>query len=110
MSTPEQTTPSAETRTGDVRELIEQVVKSIVDTPDAVTVSAKGQPSPSSLQLEIQVDPKDIGKVIGKQGRTIRSLRTLAEAAGVVQNLRCSLELLEEEDLKPEAPAAEGDQ
>ena len=102
--TPEPTAPAAETRTGDVRLLIEQVVKAIVDSPEEVIVEEVKR-SGSSVELELQVAQKDIGKVIGKQGRTIRSLRTLAQAAGVVQNLRCNLELLEEDDLEDEGVA-----
>lgn len=108
MSTPETPTPesaaTAEARTGDVRLLIEQVVKAIVDSPDDVIVEEVKR-SGSNVELELQVAQKDIGKVIGKQGRTIRSLRTLAQAAGVVQNLRCNLELLEEDDVEDEEPA-----
>lgn len=103
MSTPSmpdpESTPAAEARTGDVRLLIEHVVKAIVEFPDEVIVDEVKR-SGSNVELELQVAPKDIGKVIGKQGRTIRSLRTLAQAAGVVQNLRCNLELLEEDDLE----------
>ena len=107
---PEPTAPVAEARTGDVRLLIEQVVKAIVESPDAVIVEEVKR-SGSSIELELQVAQKDIGKVIGKQGRTIRSLRTLAQAAGVVQNLRCNLELLEEDDLESddEPQGGEGD-
>ena len=99
MPGPESTSPAAEARTGDVRLLIEHVVKAIVEFPDEVIVDEVKR-SGSNVELELQVAPKDIGKVIGKQGRTIRSLRTLAQAAGIVQNLRCNLELLEEDDLE----------
>ena len=96
MSTPEQSSQTATVApTGNIRLLIEQVVRSIVDTPDEVVLEET--PKSGGVELEIQVAPKDIGKVIGKQGRTIRSLRTLAEAAGLVQNVRVALELREEE-------------
>ncbi|MEO6119829.1 MAG: KH domain-containing protein [Terriglobales bacterium] len=113
MSTPimpdPESTPAAEARTGDVRLLIEHVVKAIVEFPDEVIVDEVKR-SGSNVELELQVSPKDIGKVIGKQGRTIRSLRTLAQAAGVVQNLRCNLELLEEDDLEDVDDEDAGDQ
>ena len=105
--TPEPTSSAAEARTGDVRLLIEQVVKAIVDSPDEVIVEEVNRTG-SSLELELQVAQKDIGKVIGKQGRTIRSLRTLAQAAGVVQNLRCNLELLEEDELEDQEQPGQG--
>ncbi len=98
-SGPESTSPAAEARTGDVRLLMELVVKAIVESPDEVIVEEVKR-SGTNVELELQVSPKDIGKVIGKQGRTIRSLRNLAQSAGVVQNLRCNLELLEEDDLE----------
>ncbi len=107
--TPEPTAAAAETHPGDIRLLIEQVVKAIVDAPDEVFVDEVKRTG-SSLELEIEVAPKDIGKVIGKQGRTIRSLRTLAQAAGMVQNLRCNLELLEEDDLEPDDDAGPGNE
>jgi uncharacterized protein len=108
MSTPtEPTSSAAEARTGDVRLLIEQVVKAIVDSPDEVIVEEVKRTG-SSVELELQVAQKDIGKVIGKQGRTIRSLRTLAQAAGIVQNLRCNLELLEEDELEDDAQSVQG--
>lgn len=104
---PESAAQAAESRTGDIRLLIEQVVKAIVDAPDEVFVDEVKRTG-TSLELEVEVSPKDIGKVIGKQGRTIRSLRTLAQAAGMVQGLRCNLELLEEDDLEPDDEAGEG--
>jgi len=109
MPGPESGSPAAEARTGDVRLLIEHVVKAIVEFPDEVIVDEVKR-SGSNVELELQVAPKDIGKVIGKQGRTIRSLRTLAQAAGVVQNLRCNLELLEEDDLEDVDDEPAGDE
>jgi len=105
--TPEPAVPANEARPADVRLLIEQVVKAIVDVPEEVVVEEIRR-SGAGVELELQVAPKDIGKVIGKQGRTIRSLRTLAQAAGVVQNLRYNLELLEEDDLDDDGGPDDG--
>jgi predicted RNA-binding protein YlqC (UPF0109 family) len=81
---------------GDLRMLIEEVVKSIVDHPDEVSIDIEKDGGITVFNL--RVAPKDIGKVIGKQGRTVRSLRTLLEAAGGKQNLRCDLEIIEDDE------------
>lgn len=87
---------AAPARKADVRLLIEQVVKMLVDEPTEVFVDEERHGG--TLEIDVEVAPKDIGKIIGKQGRTIRALRTLADAAASKQNLRCSLELIEEDD------------
>jgi hypothetical protein len=83
-------------RKADVRSLIEQVVKMLVDEPNEVFVDENRRGG--TLEIDVEVAQKDIGKIIGKQGRTIRALRTLADAAAGKQNLRCSLELIEEDE------------
>ncbi len=75
---------------GDVRRLIEGIVKSLVDAPEAVSVEqVEGD------VLELTVAPNEVGKVIGRQGRTARALRTLLSAAGVRAHKRYTLEILE---------------
>ena len=77
-------------QSADVRALVEQIAKAIVDEPDQVSVSqVEGD------VLELKVAPNDVGKVIGKQGRTARSIRTLLGAAGMKLNRRFTLEILE---------------
>lgn len=76
-----------------MRELVEQIAKSLVDHPDKVTVNAvEGE---QVTVLELRVDPTDLGKVIGKQGRTARSIRTILGAAGMKLRKRFTLEILE---------------
>jgi uncharacterized protein len=76
-----------------MRELIEAIAKSLVDNPDQVQVrSVEGE---QSTILELKVHPADLGKVIGKQGRTARSIRTILGAAGMKLKKRYSLEILE---------------
>jgi len=76
-----------------LRELIEEIAKALVDKPDQVQVRAvEGE---QSTILELKVDPTDLGKVIGKQGRTARSIRTILGAAGMKLKKRYSLEILE---------------
>jgi uncharacterized protein len=76
-----------------VKELIEMIAKALVDKPDEVNVRAiDGE---QSTVLELRVAPDDLGKVIGKQGRTARSIRTLLGAAGMKLKRRFTLEILE---------------
>jgi uncharacterized protein len=76
-----------------MKELVEAIAKALVDKPDEVQVrSVEGQ---QVTVLELRVDPTDIGKVIGKQGRTARSMRTILGAAGMKLRKRFTLEILE---------------
>ena len=76
-----------------MKELIEMIAKALVDKPDEVSVRAiDGE---QSTVLELRVAPDDLGKVIGKQGRTARSIRTLLGAAGMKLKRRFTLEILE---------------
>jgi uncharacterized protein len=76
-----------------MRQLIEEIAKALVDNPDQVQVrSVDGE---QSTILELKVHPSDLGKVIGKQGRTARSIRTILGAAGMKLKKRYSLEILE---------------
>ena len=76
-----------------VKELIEDIAKALVDVPDQVVVNeVSGE---QATVYELKVAASDIGKVIGKQGRTARSIRTLLGAVGVKLNRRFSLEILE---------------
>ncbi len=76
-----------------VKELIEDIAKALVDVPDQVVVNeVSGE---QATVYELKVAASDVGKVIGKQGRTARSIRTLLGAVGVKLNRRFSLEILE---------------
>jgi uncharacterized protein len=78
---------------GSMRELIEVVAKALVDFPDQVAVNVvEGQ---QTTVLELRVAPADLGKVIGKQGRTARAVRTILGAAGMKLRKRFVLEILE---------------
>jgi predicted RNA-binding protein YlqC (UPF0109 family) len=74
-------------------EMVELIAKSLVDNPEAVAV--KSVDGHQVSVLELSVDQADLGKVIGKKGRTAKSIRTLLGAAGVKHNKRFSLEILE---------------
>jgi hypothetical protein len=76
-----------------VKELVTEIAKALVDIPDEVMVrEVEGE---QTTVLELRVAPSDLGKVIGKQGRTARSIRTLLGAAGMKLNRRFTLEILE---------------
>ncbi|MCU1327229.1 MAG: RNA-binding protein domain [Bryobacterales bacterium] len=76
-----------------MKQLVEDIAKALVDSPEDVAVSYKG--GEQSSVLELKVAEGDLGKVIGKQGRTARSIRTILGAAGSKTNRRFTLEILE---------------
>ena len=76
-----------------LRLMIEDIARSLVDHPESVEVSeVQGE---QTTVLELRVAPDDLGKVIGKQGRTARAMRTLLAAAGMKHQKRTVLEILE---------------
>ena len=77
-----------------MRDAIEMLVKSLVDDSETVDVREVEQRNGSTL-IEVRVAPNDVGKIIGKQGRTIRALRSLAKIAGAKKNRRYLLEIVE---------------
>ena len=78
---------------GQMRELVEAIARALVDNPEQVQVqTVDGE---QVTVLELRVHPSDVGKVIGKQGRTARSIRTILGAAGMKLRKRFTLEILE---------------
>lgn len=75
-------------------DLIAAIARSLVDTPVEVEISSISRDAATVLQL--RVAPSDVGKVIGKQGRTARSLRTILSAVSMKLQHRYTLEILEE--------------
>ena len=71
--------------------LLVLLVRPIVDEPDRVEVEASE--SDTRVDLELRVDPDDIGKVIGRGGRTIRAIRTVVKAASVKVGKRANVEV-----------------
>ena len=79
--------------TDEIVQLVELIAKALVDKPEEVSVKAvEGE---QVLVLELTVDPSDLGKVIGKKGRTAKSIRSLLGAAGMKLKKRFTLEILE---------------
>lgn len=77
---------------GSLKEVVETIAKALVDYPDEVAVS---EVTGETIVLELRVAPSDLGKVIGKQGRTARAIRTVLRAAGMKLRKRLVLEILE---------------
>ncbi len=87
MAVPMENTPVV------MKQLVEDIAKALVDLPEEVSVrELSGE---QLTVLELKVAPTDLGKVIGKQGRTARSIRTLIGAASMKLNRRYTLEILE---------------
>jgi uncharacterized protein len=82
---------------GDLKVLIEEIAKALVDDPSQVSVQVVDDDEGEGTLLELRVAPTDVGKVIGKQGRTARSMRTLLSAAGMKLHKRYSLDIVEDE-------------
>ena len=82
--------------TGDMSLLVVQIAQAIVDAPDQVQVAAVEDGD--VMVLELRVAPTDIGRVIGRQGRTIKSMRTLVGAASLKLQQRYELEIIEEDE------------
>jgi predicted RNA-binding protein YlqC (UPF0109 family) len=78
---------------GNVQTLVEQVAKVLVDAPDEVFVEPVVEAG--TTVIELTVAEGDMGRIIGRQGRTARALRALVAAAGVRANKRYTLEILE---------------
>ena len=76
-----------------MRELIEYIAKSLVDKPEDVSV--KETQGEVTTIVELRVAQEDLGKVIGKQGKTARAMRIILNAAGTKMGKRCVLEILE---------------
>jgi len=76
-----------------MKTLIEYIARALVDNPDAVKVTEiEGE---RTSVIELSVAKEDLGKVIGKQGRTARAMRTILSAASTKNNKRAVLEIIE---------------
>ncbi|NLG89543.1 MAG: KH domain-containing protein [Clostridiaceae bacterium] len=76
-----------------MKELLENIARSLVDNPDAVSVNeVEGE---KLLILELKVADEDMGKVIGKQGRIAKAIRTVMKAAAVRNNKRVVVEIIQ---------------
>jgi uncharacterized protein len=77
-----------------VKELVETIARALVDRPEDVQVKTVG--GAQVTVLELRVHAEDLGKVIGRQGRTAKAIRTVLSAAGTKAHKRYTLEILED--------------
>lgn len=76
-----------------MKALVEEIAKALVNQPDAVEVESHDVGGTTALRLKVA--PADLGKIIGRQGRTARSIRVLVGAAALKTNQRCTLDIAE---------------
>jgi uncharacterized protein len=79
-----------------VEELVLEIARALVDEPGAVEVQSVARDENTVLKLKVA--PGDVGKVIGKQGRTARSVRTILSAVSMKLHHRYTLDILEEDE------------
>jgi uncharacterized protein len=76
-----------------MKELVQFIAQQLVNNPDAVEVTeTQGE---TASMLELRVAKEDLGRVIGKQGRTAKSIRTIVNAVAARKNLKVTLEIVE---------------
>ena len=75
-----------------MKELVEVIAKALVDYPDEVVVTQKEEGK--SIVVELHVDPSDMGKVIGKQGRIAKAIRSVVKAASLGESKRVDVEIV----------------
>lgn len=75
-----------------MKELVEVIAKSLVDHPEDVRVEEKQQDR--QVTLELRVDEDDMGKVIGRQGRIAKAMRTVVKAAATRENKKASVDII----------------
>ena len=78
-----------------MKELVEMIARALVDRPEEVQVRTVGGGAQVTV-VELRVHAEDLGKVIGRQGRTAKAIRTLLSAAGTKLRKRFTLEILED--------------
>ena len=75
-----------------MKELVEVIAKALVDNPDEVVVTEKG--SGKNITVELHVAEGDMGKVIGKQGRIAKAIRSVVKAASSKENIKVDVEIV----------------
>lgn len=79
-----------------MKELVEVIAKALVENPDEVRVSERE--SEKTIIVELRVAPTDMGKVIGKQGRIAKAIRAVVKAAGIRQDKKVVVDILDENE------------
>jgi predicted RNA-binding protein YlqC (UPF0109 family) len=99
--------PNSPTATTNMEALVIAMAKAVADHPDEVSVESFEDDG--VMVAELTVDPDDLGKVIGRQGRTVRSMRMILEAASEKLELPWELDIVEDDDEVDDGPDSDAD-
>lgn len=92
-----------------MEKLVETIAKYLVDSPDQISVQDIGENESNEEVLQLSVSSDDMGKVIGKQGRIAKALRTVVKAAATKVNRQVNVEIVSNEEMAEAANAGEAD-
>lgn len=87
-----------------MKQLIEYIVSNIVNHPESVSVTREDTEDKDTAKYLIKVDPEDVGRVIGKQGKVIKAIRQLIRIAAIQKGTRAIVDLLEDETALSQNP------
>ncbi|HCQ31168.1 TPA: hypothetical protein DIU27_02140 [Candidatus Collierbacteria bacterium] len=87
-----------------MKQLIEYIVSNIVNHPESVSVTQEATEDKDTTKYLIKVDPEDVGRVIGKQGKVIKAIRQLVRIAAIQKGTRAIVDLLEDEATPSQNP------
>ena len=90
-----------------MEKLVETIAKYLVDSPDQISVQDIGENDNSEEVLQLSVSSDDMGKVIGKQGRIAKALRTVVKAAATKAHRQVNVEIVSNEEMAEAANAAD---
>lgn len=90
-----------------MKQLIEYIVSNIVNHPESVTITEEQTEDKEATKYLIKVDPEDVGRVIGKEGKVIKSIRQIVRIAAIQKGTRAIVDLLEDGTPKAEVAAEE---
>lgn len=77
-----------------MKEFVEFIVKQLVDKPEKVKIE-QSMPNQNTIELKVEVEKNDIGKIVGKKGKNINALRTLLTAVAAKEHHRATLQVIE---------------
>lgn len=92
-----------------MEKLVETIAKYLVDSPDQISVQDIGENDSNEEVLQLSVSSDDMGKVIGKQGRIAKALRTVVKAAATKAHRQVNVEIVSNEEMAEAANATEAD-
>jgi predicted RNA-binding protein YlqC (UPF0109 family) len=87
-----------------MKQLIEYIVSNIVNHPESVVITEEQTEDKEATKYLIKVDPEDVGRVIGKEGKVIKSIRQIVRIAAIQKGTRAIVDLLEDDSQKEAVP------